>query len=291
MKKNAKLIIIISVIFLFILSLVAFGDDQKSELIFSHKLHVEEMGMDCLSCHQAAETSKTGKDNLMPTMESCGNCHDVESTDNCGMCHSDLENMRAVPRVKEYSVFFSHEQHIEAELECLTCHEEVAEKEQVEPYILPPEVSCQECHSQRRVMPSTHGPDFIHSHAEQARTSEAAMRASQSCNTCHKNNFCQNCHEGDNLDRTTHPLNYAFTHSLDAQGQERECAACHTDRSFCNDCHAQFQVMPHNHTAGWVNNIPGDGGRHRIEAQNDLENCMACHEQNAQQICQTCHSK
>ncbi len=105
--------------------------------------------------------------------------------------------------------------------------------------------------------------------------------------TCHQQSFCQDCHEGDNLDRLTHPHNFEFTHALAAQGKERECAVCHTQRSFCIDCHRDNLVLPHNHPSGWTNQI--DGGRHRLEAMSDLENCMACHEQNADQICQPCH--
>ena len=83
------------------------------------------------------------------------------------------------------------------------------------------------------------------------------------------------------------PLNYQFTHALEAQGKESECSACHTERSFCIECHRDNNILPHNHTAGWINTI--DGGRHKTEAEIDLESCMACHEQNADQICQPCH--
>ncbi len=56
------------------------GDDgpkDNSKLIkFSHKLHADIT--DCASCHTAVPTSTSLSDNLFPTHESCGTCHDVE---------------------------------------------------------------------------------------------------------------------------------------------------------------------------------------------------------------------
>ncbi|GAB4373493.1 MAG: hypothetical protein Kow0042_17420 [Calditrichia bacterium] len=281
------------------------ANEEAGELKFSHQLHVVDNDLECETCHAPASESTSGTDNLMPTMETCGNCHDIELDEGCQLCHSDLENPRAVPRISDYSSLFSHETHLTAGLECVSCHQEVQQKAQAFPYTLPSMSFCMECHGAKgvsqecmachkpseRLKPLTHGVNFIHEHGDQARSATTATMTAQKCAMCHTKSFCQNCHEGDNLDRTTHPLNYAFTHSLDASGKERDCMVCHTERSFCLDCHRDFQVMPHNHTVGWVNRLPGDGGLHRVEAQNDIENCMACHEQNAQQVCKKCHYK
>ncbi len=277
----------------------------QMELIFFHKLHTMENGLECETCHSAADTSKRGTDNLLPDMETCGSCHDVEDEENCRMCHSQPENPAPLPRISEYSRLFPHQTHLSAGLTCETCHSPVKEKTIAGAYLLPKMANCMECHGNRNVSrecstchlpgeqlkPLTHGPDFLHNHSDLARLGQPAVQSSQNCTMCHQTRFCQNCHEGDNLDRTTHPLNYAYTHSLDARGKERECATCHTERTFCIACHSQNQVMPHNHTVGWSNRIPGDGGRHSMEARNDLENCMACHEQDAEQVCQKCHFK
>ena len=83
---------------------------------------------------------------------------------------------------------------------------------------------------------------------------------------------------------------YEFTHALDAQGKEKDCSVCHQDRQFCNACHSEYQVYPHNHQQpGWA--IPNVGGLHRTEAENDLESCISCHEQNAETVCQSCHQQ
>jgi hypothetical protein len=291
MKNHLKIILLIIAGCVILFSLTANASKEKSELKFSHKKHVIENELDCASCHTMAESSESGKDNLMPNMESCGSCHDLEATDKCGICHSDTENPRNVPRVENFLPGFSHKLHFTAEVKCNDCHSRIEKKEVVEPYLLPAMEACQQCHSDKKVKPNSHGPNYQHTHGDDAKSKSNPITASQSCNLCHSQRFCQYCHEGDNLDRVTHPLNYAFTHSLDAGGKERECAVCHTERAFCIECHAQNFVMPHNHVLGWA--IPNVGGTHVSEAQNDLESCMSCHEANAEISCQKsgCHIK
>ena len=289
MKKYLTIIFSTAACLLAVFFLTAEAGKEKPELIFSHKLHVVENGMECSACHGSAETSVLGSDNLMPDMESCGTCHDVESPDNCGTCHSDVDNPRNVPRVAKYFPQFSHQQHIAQGLDCAECHSPVIQKEAIGEYILPAMESCQECHTEKRVKPKTHGPNYRHAHGDDSRVFAKTIRADQTCRACHSLQYCQTCHEGDNLDRTTHPLNYAFTHALEAQGKDNQCATCHIDRSFCIECHQQYFVLPHNHTAGWANRA--DGGRHVDAARSDLENCMSCHEQDAALVCQKCHAK
>ncbi len=291
MKINNRLILVILLSLLMIFYLNVWGGKEKTELIFSHKLHVVENEIECATCHALAEESKSGEDNLMPEMEICGNCHDIESEAECKICHSDIENPRSVPRVTDYFPLFSHEMHISDDLGCETCHSEIVNKEAVEPYILPTQEDCQNCHISKKTKPKTHGISYYHTHGDDVKSNSNIVNVSQTCRICHSERYCQYCHEGDNLDRVTHPLNYAFTHSLDARGKERECAVCHSERSFCIACHRENFIMPHNHVAGWA--VPEAGGNHVSEALYDLENCMSCHEQNADQTCQKsgCHIK
>jgi hypothetical protein len=291
MKKNLKFIMSIMLIFLVLFAFSALAEKESAGLIFSHKKHVIDNEISCETCHAAVENSQSGTDNLLPGMDVCGNCHDVESTDNCKMCHSNPDNIKPAVKVQNYFPLFSHKMHLSAGLDCASCHAEMRTKTTVEPYVLPVISNCQQCHSERKVMPRSHVPNYYHIHGDDARTNLNEVTASQNCVTCHSNRFCQNCHEGDNLDRKTHPLNYEFTHSLDARGKERDCVVCHTERSFCVECHQQNMIMPFNHVGGWA--IPFAGGTHQFEAQNDLENCMSCHTGNAEQTCQKsgCHSK
>lgn len=283
--------LIITVLIYFTSSVAA--NDKDFE--FSHKLHVIEQEIDCLTCHEQAETSETGKDALFPSIEVCENCHS----------EGEVGNPEVLSPVKDYSVKFSHKLHLSSGLNCKSCHTKVSEKTSIGEYSLPKMNDCMSCHESKAVskecntchlpteklMPPSHTPNFIHTHGTMANVSAKELNVNMNCSSCHEPKFCQDCHEGENLDRLTHPLNYQFTHALEAQGKEKECTTCHTERMFCIECHSQNQVMPHNHTAGWTNNFPNDGGRHKVEALNDLESCMACHEQDAQQICQPCHGQ
>ncbi len=282
------------------------GSSSDVELKFSHKLHVIDNQFECNTCHTTVDSSKSGSDNLLPNMDICATCHDVSDDQTCNLCHSDLENPRIVPRIEKYNQKFPHNKHLKAGLECQSCHAAVAKQETVLPVLLPTMPECIDCHESRAVVttcitchtqeesgkkPMSHTPNFIHSHSDLAQNGVINVLGNKKCALCHQPEYCQDCHEGENLDRRTHPLNFEFTHALAAEGKEHQCFACHTEHQFCIDCHRDRQIMPHNHIAGWVNRIPDDGGRHRVEAESDLESCMACHEQNAEQICQPCHGK
>ncbi|MCK5033768.1 MAG: hypothetical protein KAS18_09045, partial [Calditrichia bacterium] len=64
------------------------------ELKFSHKLHTIDEEQECSDCHESATNSLSGSDNLLPGMENCGDCHDIEDEKNCNMCHSDVDDPR-----------------------------------------------------------------------------------------------------------------------------------------------------------------------------------------------------
>ncbi len=290
-------------IILFLVGISHSSSTDTIELIFSHQLHMVEAELECSTCHESALNSVSGKDNLFPDMETCGDCHEIEEDENCGMCHSDVDDPREVPRIEIYMQKFSHKKHLESGFDCQNCHAPVAQKKSVGTYILTNMISCIDCHDEKAaprecsvchlpeesLIPVSHNLDFMHNHSDLATNEDPSILNDKKCSTCHSINFCQECHAGDNLERTTHALNYQFTHSLDAQAKGFECSTCHTDRLFCIECHRDNQIMPHNHSPGWVNQIPDDGGRHKLEAEIDLESCMACHEQNAEQICQPCH--
>jgi len=279
------------------------ADRGKTELIFSHKLHVEDQELQCSDCHGGAAESEAGLDNLLPEMAVCSDCHDVDDDNECATCHSNPDDPQEVPRIETYSRMFSHKRHIDADVACESCHAGMAQVELASAEVLPGMVQCLDCHDQHAVtsvecnlchtpseplVPLSHGPDFIRAHSDIARTN-APVNGDKTCQTCHDVNFCQDCHEGDNLDRFSHPLNYAFTHALDAQAFERNCQSCHSDRQFCADCHRDNMVLPRTHVPGFVNRV--NGGTHAFEAENDIETCMSCHESNAEEICQQCHGR
>lgn len=260
---------------------------QKDHLIFSHMKHVDEMGIDCQTCHTAVDTSMHGTDNLLPSMETCFKCHDGETAPNkCTICHTHPDEAQVIPPSTTYSPKFPHKTHLDQGVKCLVCHKGITKAVNTVAVHLPKMNRCQSCHRQKRVSdpltcrvchtkqqdlkPITHRLDWKHVHQF------AAESNPKDCAQCHAQTYCEDCHEGKNLTHKTHPLNFEWNHAIEAKAGKTQCISCHEDEVFCIQCHQEMNVMPPSHgRVGWVNTI--DGGQHKIEAEMDLETCIACH--------------
>ncbi len=92
---------------------------------FSHKHHVEELGIDCRYCHASVETSaKAG----VPTTETCMSCHAHIWTNSPLLEPVRKSYETGVPikwqkinKVPEF-VYFDHSIHIARGINCNTCH-------------------------------------------------------------------------------------------------------------------------------------------------------------------------
>lgn len=250
------------------------GENPPSELKFSHKKHIKDIGVDCATCHPAASTSKVSSDNLVATHDQCSGCHQDQVSNDCGYCHKNPDNIVARPTV-ERTVIFSHEKHLAMkDVECTTCHQGLDETDVSSAKNLPDMATCNTCHNNAKatntceachtdfvtLLPADHKrSDFIHSHREETRLGALTTR----CQTCHTETFCQQCHQGaglkaffpkdlmvepraktstkDSPKRTelqnVHELNYRFTHGVDARSKQSECASCHSLETFCAECH------------------------------------------------------
>lgn len=267
-------------------------------LIFDHAFHRTDAELECAACH-AATTSTTGKDDLLPGHGQCGDCHGVDDTDECSMCHL-ADEPGLSPRVREFSPKFNHEVHIaQGKITCDACHTDLdapLPPEQVGH--LPMMSQCMTCHDQKRVTnecaachlptedlePADHKLNWEFLHGISASTSQ------EECALCHSvAEDCQACHNGDEVS-SPHPRNYVSTHGLDAHLSDIACGVCHEQRDFCNECHRSFNVLPADHfRPGWVT---ASGGDHSDQATFDLESCMSCHETpNQEPVCAQCHGE
>jgi hypothetical protein len=259
-----------------------------------HAIHAEN-GLECTDCHTQVPTSTSGMDDLLPGMDTCGQCHDVEDEEKCGMCHLNAEEPAGYTTTPRVAQLFPHEVHVKAGLACSKCHLSGGGPE---PAI--PEMSlCRTCHAtasgfndcgtchaageERR--PASHTPQWLSTHGL-----EAGMNVEQ-CETCHTQGDCQDCHAGDNVRPRSHRLNFAFDHALEARADQLRCLTCHEDQQFCTDCHVAEQVLPEDHSrADWY--LPGTGGRHAEEARFNMESCIACHDAgSADPLCADCHGR
>jgi hypothetical protein len=267
------------------------GAGGVDRILPAHPLHAQN-GVPCEACHALAPGSRAGSDNLLPAMETCGDCHDISDAQACGQCHTQPAHPGAAPRVTAIAQKFPHAAHLGEMLTCTTCHGPV----EAEPH-LPEKALCRTCHETASGQsdcgichaegepwrPASHAPGWASFHATAGRVNGAA------CADCHTQSDCQECHAGDNVRLRVHPLNYVYSHALEARGQELSCSACHEDVQFCQACHAAEQVLPESHSrADWVSRR--GGGRHAEEAEFDLESCAACHDAGAP-VCVQCHGR
>jgi hypothetical protein len=242
----------------------------KTSLKFSHQYHLKEVGADCAACHGAAKESAQASDRLLPKMEACAECHDVEDQEKCGTCHVDVDNLEPLD-LPAPTAPFSHKAHIEMKgVTCETCHKGLDKVGLSTPKSMPGMAECSACHNGTQapmtcsvchaagvnLRPKSHGADWLHEHRQHVRAGDI------SCAQCHATSECQECHEGANLVETkaskpgayapfsplgearqgmtlkrVHTLNSRHTHALDAKGKERQCATCHETATFCGMCH------------------------------------------------------
>ena len=345
MKTKYLHITLISVLAIFI-GITAFrfdegdGPQKHKQLIkFSHKFHLENY-VDCVDCHTAVPDATNLNDSLLPTMDDCGECHDIEDEDNCNKCHyKDIQE--EFPEEKKSEVKFNHKFHLDNQkLKCTDCHTGLDKVDYAQdvPTALPSMESCTTCHTSQgpapiecsnchistaNLMPEDHKvADFIRVHKFEAKSN------GEKCETCHSNNFCENCHAAtvgitesnsktdfytpyspykfkDDVKQQQitfkHDLNYVYNHGVDARLHKDQCQTCHQTETFCAKCHsadgqgdyALGGVVPFSHTQPNFTTVGvgSGGGLHAQLAQKDIESCAACHDvEGGDANCVLCHN-
>jgi Cytochrome c7 and related cytochrome c len=92
---------------------------------FRHSLHADTLGMDCLYCHTGADRSAIAN---IPAVSTCMGCHKIAAADRPEVMKLTeyWERGEAVPWVEVYRlpdhVKFNHKRHVQAGVECATCH-------------------------------------------------------------------------------------------------------------------------------------------------------------------------
>ena len=294
--------------------------DDQTTIIFPHDMHVEDLELECETCHEGVTESTSGTENLMPPMDVCEACHDIEDTENCAMCHADMDNLDLYQRVEDYIPLFNHQVHGEQEISCEVCHEGVSTSASSADLHLPgmgagPGMDiCTDCHNgmrapddcttchiegrgkiqeERGKLPADHAYSLdvrLRQHGDDAKLDNA-----ESCVACHQRSWCMECHQGDNLffGNRPHPPGYEFKHPLDVRSGRIECASCHESTNFCAECHFEENVYPRSHQRGlWASRASG-GGLHAIEARTNIEQCASCHgeETGTDPVCAACHGE
>jgi hypothetical protein len=134
----------------------------------------------------------------------------------------------------------------------------------------------------RRVRP--HPRNFAMVHGAEAASGQV------NCAGCHvQQQFCSDCHAGNEGRRRFHAPNFAARHAPDAFGREKDCASCHNPELFCRSCHSAAglasgkgfrQVAYHTAQPLWLL-------QHGRAARQSLQSCTTCH---TQVDCMACHA-
>lgn len=104
------------------------GYQPTQPIEFSHKLHVSDLGVDCMYCHNMADKSAFAG---VPSTQTCMNCHEHQANKNslklAGLMKSWNSNekqpipWKRVHKEADY-VYFDHSVHISAGVACVSCH-------------------------------------------------------------------------------------------------------------------------------------------------------------------------
>lgn len=115
---------------------------------FSHKQHCDK-NIPCVLCHQTATSGETAG---LPTADVCMTCHQsvaagspaIRKLASYGRQHKPIPWMR-VYRIQDF-VFFRHQRHGDAKVECSACHGQVCERDAPKQEIKFSMKFCVDCH-------------------------------------------------------------------------------------------------------------------------------------------------
>jgi len=217
------------------------------------------------------------------------------------LCHQDLDAEKP-PEKKVETLFvdgkfaaahvtalsseeiFSHARHVEAKIECATCHQGIETNQAIGPEARISMDACTACHVERGAAnecatchqeiradrePATHEQNWkrMHGNVVRSESTELADR----CSLCHSESTCATCHQEE--PPGSHNNFWRIKGHGIAAGMDRAgCAVCHRNDS-CEQCHSE--VLPQSHSGQW--GAPLD--RH----------CFACHLPLQDNGCSACH--
>lgn len=146
----------------FILAYLALGANYERNrktpgqpIAFSHEIHVGKVGLQCLFCHETADTSAFAG---IPTVEKCMSCHRNVAVDRPEIQKLAGHWNRQEPmewnrvhriRVRNH-VYFNHERHVKARIDCANCHGEVKYMDEIRQVRSLKMGWCVQCHRENK---------------------------------------------------------------------------------------------------------------------------------------------
>ncbi len=138
-----------------------FPEKPTQPIKYSHKTHAGTLGIDCKFCHYYAEKSKYAG---VPAVDVCMGCHRYVATvmqnPEVQKLFKYYEEKKNIPWVRVHDlpefVRFSHRIHLNAGVDCISCHGDVAQMETAQ-RVSPLSMDwCLQCHKQQKASTECH---------------------------------------------------------------------------------------------------------------------------------------
>ena len=140
------------------------GTSPEQPIAFSHRIHAAENEIPCLYCHTSARRSTSAG---VPSVNKCVSCHQNVATERPQIrkVMNYWNTKEPIPWVKVHDlpdfVYFPHKRHVQAGLECQTCHGPVETMDKIT-RVAPLKMGwCLDCHTNEHV---EHGRDCLTCH-------------------------------------------------------------------------------------------------------------------------------
>lgn len=169
------------------------GYQPKQPVAFSHKVHNEQLGIDCRYCHNNVDKSWFSN---IPAASTCMNCHSLILKDDprLALVRESYGSGKPIPWVQIHKVpdyvYFNHSVHVNRGISCVHCHGEINKMDEVQ-HAQPLSMSfCLDCHRapDQKIRPvdlvtqldwkgQVDGKQLVH---------DWKIQPGQSCSTCHR---------------------------------------------------------------------------------------------------------
>ncbi len=120
---------------------------------FNHQIHVQNLKMECMYCHSFADRSTVAG---LPSVRKCMGCHKYTDPKKPGIqiLLQYWNDQKPIEWTKVHDlpdfVYFSHKRHIQAGIQCQTCHGPVQEMTVAKKVSSLGMGWCLNCHNQRK---------------------------------------------------------------------------------------------------------------------------------------------
>ncbi|MBR9975865.1 MAG: cytochrome c3 family protein [Bacteroidetes bacterium] len=168
-------------------SVMDVGYRPQQPVPFDHRLHVSDLGISCVYCHTSVETSPHS---TVPTTQTCMNCHISVKADSpkLQLVRESYEQNIPIEWVRVHKLpdyaFFNHSRHINAGIDCASCHGEV-EKQGVIVQKQPLTMGwCLSCHRDPETY-SVRTREITGVDVDPALLARPLRQGPQNCSSCH----------------------------------------------------------------------------------------------------------